>query len=416
MTKRELDQAWVFSILLKNEMTQQEAAVICGLSARQIRRKLKRFQKDGVLGLQHQSRGKPSNRKFKLTLVQDIIMLVKSKYSGFGPTLAAEKLEENHSIKIDHETLRRLMIKNKIYIERKKKTVQRAKREPKHHKGELVQLDGSFHVWFGKEYCNLLVFVDDATKEVFCRFAKESTRGVTETFALYIKKYGRPLNFYTDKGKVFKVNNGKNKDAITQFRRMLNELGIGIIYAHSPQAKGRVERMNRTLQDRLVKELKLLNVKTIDQANAMLDEFLVKFNKKFSIPSKKDESLFRPIDGYNLNSILCNKYKRKLNNDYTLSYKNELLQLDKKQPLMLYPRDTIEIQVAFDETKSLWKKGIKLNFKEIEKLPKPKIEINEYKIDNRGKKAPSNHPWRGIYRKPVIENVDISKESKRGHF
>jgi len=422
MSKKELNQAEVLGMLKRGVITQEKAAELCELSTRQIRRKLKRFLALGSGGIAHQSRGKASNRALGPSIVDRIIMLFKETYRDFGPTLFAEKLEEKHAIKVNHETVRRLLIKNNLYDPRQKKAVQRTWREPKHHKGEMVQLDGSYHIWFGDSYSTLILFIDDATKEVFARFQPESTQGVTETYELFLKKYGRPRKIYCDRGKVFKVNNNKQGESYTQFRRMNNELDVEMIYARSPQAKGRVERVFRTLQDRLEKELRLLNIITLDQANQMLDAFLEKFNKKFSISPRNSEELYRSVEGYDLNSILCYKYQRKLNNDYTISYKNRLIQIVKgKQPIMLYPRDVIEIYESFDGTISLWKKGLKLNCKEIEKRTKitsSKPSIDDDKVDKRyGKKVKKGHPWRqNSYEIEKVIKPDISNESKPGHF
>ncbi len=413
MSKREIDQIWVMKLLLKGEITQKEASEMCHLSPRQIRRKLLRYMQEGEVGLIHKSREKPSNRSIKPSIIQEILLHIKSKYYDFGPTLAAEKLEENHGINVNHETLRKIMIKHGLHTARKKKTVQRQWREPKHHKGELIQLDGSEHIWFGNEYSTLIVFIDDATREVFCRFAKESTEGVAQTLRLYLQKFGRPMKFYTDRGKVFKVNQKTIRPSETQFKRMLNELNIDLTYAYSPEAKGRVERVNRTLQNRLVKELRLLDIKTIEQANAMLDQFLEKFNHKFMVQPKNKESFFRSIDGYDLNSILCYKYKRTMNNDYTIVYKNRWFQLKKKQPLILYNQDKIDVHLDFDGTITLWKKGIKLDLIEINKPVRIMEEKKERKISSHIGKPKRNHPWR-IMASNCIE--DKSKELRTGHF
>lgn len=358
MSKKELDQIELFGLLKRGKLTQAKVAELCALSVRQVGRKLKRFVELGARGLKHALRGDPGNRGIKKELADDIVKLFEEIYRDYGPTLFAEKLEERHGIKIDHETVRRLLIKRGVYEPNRKKSVRRSRREPKHHCGEMVQLDGSEHIWFGNDYSTLIVFIDDATKETFARFAPESTQGVAETYRLFLKKYGRPMKIYCDRGKVFKVNNSKNNATHTQFKRMNDELEVELSYALSPQAKGRVERVNRTLQDRLVKELKLRSITTIDQANAILDEFLSSFNEKFKVRPKNNASLYRSIDGYNLNYILCYKYQRKLNNDYTISYKNRCIQLiARKQQVMTYPHDTIDVYEAFDSTISLWKKG-----------------------------------------------------------
>lgn len=425
MSKKERNQEWVFGMLLAGEIKQTEAAELLELTTRQVRRKFKRFITEGVVGLIHRSKNKPGNRKTEQTKIKKILELLTTIYVGFGPTLAAEKLLENHDIKIDHETLRKLMIKNDLHHTKKRKIINRIRREPKHHKGELIQLDGSYHIWFNGQYYTLIAFIDDATKEIFSYFAKESTEGVSKTFKLYIEKYGIPVALYTDRGKVFKVNNAKDhKMHQTQFERITKELDVKIIYARSPQAKGRVERLFRTLQDRLVKELALKKITTVEEANKLLlDYFLDKFNKKFSVPPKSETSFFRPInEEYDLNHIFCYKYKRIINNDFTIRFANRLFQLKSTSNSPIKPNDSVEIFVSFDGTLSIWKSGKKLGAKEIDSKPKLKAVVDEYddcqakdRIYRRPKPGSPFNKWVPKDKiKP--DKADISTESKRGHF
>lgn len=413
MSKKELNQVEVLSMVKSGAIKLKKAAELCNLSNRQIIRKYKEYKNNGPEAIAHKSRGKPSNRSINKSIIQKIIDLIICRYTGFGPTLLSEKLAENHNIKLNHETLRKIMIKNELYKPKKRKAVKRTWREPKHHAGELVQLDGSDHIWFNNIRSTLILFIDDATREIFAQFQPESIDGVTKTFRLFIEKYGIPRALYTDKGKVFKVNTnaGKNSGAITQFKRMCDELGCEIKYAYSPQAKGRVERVFRTLQDRLAKELKLKNITNVDDANAMLRDFLVKFNSKFSILPLNSQSLYRSSEKYNLNYILCYKFYRILNNDYTIAYKNKWYQLGKSQTAKLYAKDVIDVYEDFDGTISLWKNGIKLNCHPIEKrvITKPEV-IKAMSIKSQFPRRPnSNHPWRRDFRK----QSDISKELKR---
>lgn len=414
MNKKELNQVEVLSKVESGAITLKKAAELCNVSYRQIKRKYKAYITYGPKGLIHKARGKPSNRKLSQRIIDSILNLIQTIYFGFGPTLLAEKLEENHQIKVNHETVRRIMIKEGLFKPRKKKSVQRTWRDPKHHEGEMVQLDGSEHIWLGDSYSTLILFIDDATKKVYARFQPESVIGVTTVFREFITKHGLPRKIYCDRGKVFKVNNSKNKDAETQFSRMCKELDIEINYAGSAQAKGRVERVFRTLQDRLVKELKLQNINNTEDANKMLESFLEKFNSRFSIPAKNKEKLYRSIENYDLNSILCYKFKRKLNNDYTISFKTRWFQIGKKQKLILYAKEAIDVYESFDGTISLWKKGIKLNCFEIEKkIMNPKNKpIDEYKIDKRtlGNKPKKGHPWIRNSYEIEMNKRDISKK------
>lgn len=414
MNKKELNQVEILSKVRSGAITLKKATELCGLSYRQMKRKYKSYKKSGPAGLIHKSRGKPSNRGISQVIMDTILNLIKTIYMGFGPTLLAEKLEESHQIKVDHETVRKLMIKEGLLDTRKKRAIQRSWRDPKHHEGEMSQLDGSYHIWFGDTYSTLIAFIDDATKRVYARFEPESVIGVTNVFRKFINKYGLPRSIYCDRGKVFKVNNSKNKQAETQFKRMCNELDVELKFAYSPQAKGRVERLFRTLQDRLVKELKLQNITNIQDANRILESFLEKFNSKFSVSAKNREKFYRSADNYDLNSILCYKFQRKLNNDYTISFRNRWFQLGEKQPVILYARDIIDVYEAFDGTISLWKKGSRLNCFEIEKrvkTPKIKPVIDDYKFTVDPKKPSRNHPWRnpGIW----DNKGDISKKFSR---
>ena len=239
-------------------------------------------------------------------------------YFGFRPTFMTEKLEELHQIKISRETTRQIMIESGVWMAKNKKSpVIHQQRERRHCCGELVQIDGSPHAWFEDrgEPCTLLVYIDDATGRTYGKFAEaETTAAYMIATREYIKKYGRPLAFYSDKYSVFRINipGSTRKESLTQFGRALKELEIKLIYANSPQAKGRVERANQTLQDRLVKELRLRNISTIEEGNRYLEEFFCKHNEKFMMNPKKEIDLHQaalPDDA--LDKILCMKEYRK---------------------------------------------------------------------------------------------------------
>ena len=369
------------------------------MSTRQVRRKMKRFLKEGGAGLAHKGRNRASNRKMPAEIIEKILKLKREIYTDFGPTFFAEKLEEEHGIKIDHETLRRLLIRNDLWRLRRRKSTKRVWREPKHHTGELVQIDGSLHDWFETgQNCTLLAFIDDATKSVELCFAKQETiKSLVDITKNYLNKYGRPMALYSDCGKVFRVNNflGEGNRPNTQFRRMLNELDIKMIYAYSPQAKGRVERLFDTLQDRLLKEMRLKNIKSIDAANKFLqEEYIEKFNNKFMVKPKNKLDLHRTIDNYNLNSIFCIKEKRTLNNDGTLVYKERWMQVDKKQSVRLPPGIKITVNKQFDGTVSLSVKQHQINFKFIEKEQRTKSKPKDRKVRQRSYKPADNHPWK----------------------
>lgn len=412
MSKKELSQITIFDALINKKMTQKEASGLLKLSIRQIIRKQKRFEKLGAEGLIHQNRGKKGNRSISEETKKRIIELLQGKYLGYGPTFAAEKLYEYEKITIDHETLRRLMIQNDLWQQKKKKRKVFVWRERKHHFGEMVLVDGSEHIWFGNEHCTLIAFIDDATSTIELYFDKEETiKSVSETTKLYLKKYGRPRSMYTDRGKVFKVNNAKDKKKhFTQYQRMLSDLDIGITHAYSPQAKGRVERLFRTLQDWLPKELKLQGIKTMRAANKFLQDTFIEYaNKKLTVEPKNDVNLHQSIENYDLNSIFCLKYQRTLNNDNTIIYKNRFFLLDRKQSITLHNNEKITVNVNFDKTIILTVRGHRLGYKEIEKRPKKSSEPKKARKIALFKPR-KNHPWRSPGLSP---ESDISKKLKR---
>jgi hypothetical protein len=342
-------------------------------------------------------------------------------YKGFGPTFAAEKLLELNAININHETLRKLMIEWDIWYVRRRKKDSHVWRERKHHYGEMLQGDGSYHKWFNDEYSTLLALIDDATGKVELLFAQqETTESLSTVTKNYIKKNGIPRGLYVDRGKVFKVN-AHNPDGTrrTQYERMCGELGIEFKHAYSPQAKGRVERLFGTLQDRLCKELSMRGIKTIEQANVFLKEcYMELHNARFAKAPRNNLDLHMSYEDYDLESIFCIKEKRTLNNDYTIRYNNRWFQLAKKQTVVLRAGHSIIVLRAFDGTVSLKFNGHSLTFKEIfkENTPLKQVEKAEYVSDGRvnGHTPMRRHPWRTMGTLPKKpEACDISIELKK---
>ena len=274
MSDKEIQRLAVLQDVRDRRITQVRAAEILNLSTRQITRLLQKLKQDGVSGLTHASRGQPGHRRHDEAVKSECLSIISEHLLGFGPTLAHEKLMSMFGLNIPVETVRRWMTANELWIPRSK----RLKRpyQPRYNRdcfGELIQIDGSYHDWFeGRAAkCCLLVYIDDATgKLLHLRFCEaETTFDYMLSTRAYIEQYGKPLAFYSDKHSVFRVNQKSCQDSkITQFGRILNELNIDIIFANSPQAKGRVERANRTLQDRLIKEMRLEGISSIAEANA----------------------------------------------------------------------------------------------------------------------------------------------------
>lgn len=399
MSKKEINQTGVFERLASKEIKQKEAAKMLDLSTRQIRKKLKEFRRLGPISLIHKLRGKPSNNHLDGDLVNKALEIIKEKYPDFGPKFASEKLWENHKIKINHESLRLKMIQATLWQSKAKKISHRSWRERKECLGELVQLDGSPHDWFeGRApICTLLAFIDDATSKVLhLEFAEEATLPVMQASKNYFETYGLPQELYVDRGKVFKVNiHNVDEDKITQYRRAIEELGIKMTYARSPEAKGRVERLFGTLQDRLVKELRLKGISNIREANRFIrDEYLRKHNEKYSVCPKSPSNLHRKINSFNLDDILCLKEKRTLNSDFTLRFKNKWFQLEKKQPTLIFPKNEITITTHLNGDLGISIRDTKLNYHVINKPLFEKKPIISRKISSIPWKPPVEHPWR----------------------
>jgi DNA-binding Lrp family transcriptional regulator len=368
MSLKEKEQVVVFEQLKKSEISQVTAGQMLGFSERWVRKKLKRYLAIGILGLIHKNRGRPSQRAWKQEEKDRAIELFRGEFVGFEPTYGAEKLAELYGIKISKETLRKALIKAGLWTPGKKRVIYRKRRERKACLGLMIQLDGSPHDWFEGRApkCTLLVFIDDATsKLVWLEFAQsESFDGVMNATLKYFKKHGRPVSFYVDYGSVFSVNtNNPEREKLTQFERAMEELGVEVIHARSPQAKGRVERVNQTLQKRLVKEMRLAKISSIEAANKYVQGvYINEHNKRFAQAAAQPGNAHRPIKGFDLHNIFCAKEKRVLQNDFTISYKNRQLQLLKQQKAVIGPRQVIDVHEHLDGSVSLWIRGIRLDF------------------------------------------------------
>jgi transposase len=337
MSQKELHRLEHIRQVRQGGLTVTRAAELLGLSRSQVHRLLQAYDLDGLDGLVSKKRGRPSNRRHSEDFRNLALDLVREHYVDFGPTLAAEKLVERHRISVSKETLRQWMMEAGMWVsrrERKKRVFQpRGRRDCF---GELVQIDGSHHWWFedrGRK-CALLVYIDDATgKLLHLRFAaSENTFDYLHATKAYLQQWGKPIAFYSDKHGVFRSTHASMTDrtsGLTQFGRALYELNIDIICANTPQAKGRVERANQTLQDRLVKELRLRGIDTIEAANAYAPEFMADFNTRFGKPPRNPKDMHRPLaDHENLDDAMCRKEVRKLSHSLTLRYDKVMFILD----------------------------------------------------------------------------------------
>lgn len=372
MNRKEREQLIVFEKLKNKSITQVEAALQLGISTRWVRKKIKRYLEFEAAGLVHQSRNRISNKRWCENEKAFAIDLLRSDWHDFGPSFAVEKLKEIEDIKISKETMRQVMIKAGIWQAKKKKLKHRKRRERRLMIGLLIQLDGSPHDWFEGRgpWCTLLVFIDDATSRIlWLEFAEsESFKAVAGATKNYIEKHGRPVSFYVDFGSVFSVNlNNPEREKKTEFERIMAELLVKVSHATSPQAKGRVERANKTLQDRLVKEMRLANVSSMEAANQFVQkgDFIQKHNTKFAVPSAAEGNAHRSIENYNLYDIFCTQENRIVNNDFTVHYKRKLFQLNKRQAAIIRPKNYITISEHLDGKITLKIRNNQLNFKEV---------------------------------------------------
>ena len=336
MSERDLQRIEVLTEVLAGRRTVASAATVLDVTVRQVGRLLLRYRDDGGGGLIHKSRGKPSNHRANEGVREYALELVRTQYRDFGPTLAIEALYERHGIKVGRETLRTWMLEAGLWASRKQRKTFHQPRLRRESYGELVQIDGSEHRWFESrgEPCTLLVFIDDSTSRLLqLRFVpSESTASYFEALQGYVQSHGCPVAFYSDKHSIFRVNRpeAKGGQGMTQFGRALAELNIEIICANSSQAKGRVERANRTLQDRLVKELRLAGVSDMEAGNRFLPRFIERYNERFSVRAAKPEDLHRTLNlaASRLQDILCHREQRYVGAQLTFHYERKLIILE----------------------------------------------------------------------------------------
>ncbi|MGN6775915.1 ISNCY family transposase [Rhizobium sp.] len=339
MSERDLQRIEILSKVVSGRMTLVSAAYVLDLSTRQVRRLLDRIRTDGAASIRHKAIGRPSNNRISDGIRDYAVTLVGERYADFGPTLAAEKLAERDGLRVSRETLRSWMVDAGLWLSAKQRRTFHQPRLRREAYGELVQIDGSEHRWFEDRGppCSLLVFVDDATGKLMqLRFVRsESAFSYFEALALYLRRHGAPVAFYSDKHSVFRVakKDAKGGQGMTQFGRALCELNIEILCANSSQAKGRVERMNRTLQDRLVKELRLAGICDMETGNAFLPGFMEHYNARFAIIPARSEDLHRPLNlaPGRLTEILCKREQRYVGSQLTFSFERKRIMLEETE-------------------------------------------------------------------------------------
>jgi transposase len=386
----------IMKMVSQGRFTLKQAAEQCQLSYRQIKRLYRRYKAEGDAGVVHQARGQKSNRKHPHR--EMIIARYKERYEGFGPTLAAEKLQEDDQLYVDHDTLRGWLLEENIWHKQRKRSPYRRQRERYAQFGELIQIDGSIHDWLeeGRTRC-LLNMVDDATGKTLAHMESgETTRCVFLVIWKWIERYGIPLAFYVDLKTVYVSK--KNTTTFSHVEKACKKLGIRIIRAYSPQAKGRVERNHGVYQDRFVKELRLKKIKTIDGANMILENgFVDKLNMKFEKIPRNSLSAHRPLNDIDLNQILCWEYERQVNNDWTISFQNKIYQIEKSYGDLVRPKAKVFVRRHLDNSISAWYKEKKLSVTLLDSRPKnlPKAKVIDvtYSVSASARANKAKTPW-----------------------
>ena len=379
----------------RRELKIPEAAELMGLSVRQARRVWKRFQSESAAGLVHRLRGRLSNRRMSEDLADRIVKLHQERYADFGPTLACEKLASEHALMVSPNTLSRLLKERGLWVRRRRRGKHRKRRERRSCFGSMVQMDGSHHDWFeGRAAkCVLMVMIDDATSRTYARFyPAETTEAAFDVFGRWVKQRGIPRSIYVDRHSIYRDPDDQHR--VTQFGRAMKELSVELICAHSPQAKGRVERRNAVFQDRLVKEMRLRKISSIDQGNALLEGmFLADLNQRYAIDPKRQQDLHREVDGQTkLDEVLCVQEQRVVGEDWCVRWKNRWLQIQKRhEPLRLAGKRVLVKQKADGEL-ILEYKAQRLTCRELTQQPAP-VRIKKPVINNRRWKPAADHPW-----------------------
>ncbi|MDO9028006.1 MAG: ISNCY family transposase [Candidatus Roizmanbacteria bacterium] len=410
MTTIERLRLTVIEELTEGRINGTTAATRLNLSVRQIKRLKLKFKEKGHDGLIHGSRGRLGLRKTNINLENNIVKIINEKYPDFGPLMTYEKLQEIHQIKIGRETIRAIMIRHSIWkLKKRKRSQYFSWRERRFSYGELQQFDGSYHDWFeGRnpllpEAC-LLASIDDATGKItdMVMDKNESVEAVFRFWLQYVKLNGTPSGIYLDKFSTYKINHPSavdNAELMTQFKRAMKELGVNLIFANTPQAKGRIEKLFGTLQDRLVKEMRLASINTIETANKFMKEkFIPWYNSRYAVIPKSETDCHRKLDAsttLKLKSIFAKHYVRGINNDYTIQYKTRWYQLKQIQPLTVYKKDKVLIEERLDNTIKIKYKDRYLNFFE---LPMKPLKVKSFPIVLTEHKSnwvpPIDHPWR----------------------
>lgn len=418
MSKEELKRLGVMKDLQEKRMKQRTAGEILGISVRQVKRLLRTYRRDGAAGLVSKQRGRASHHQLAPETVRAALDLLRGRYMGFGPTLAHEKLVELEGLKLSLGSVRKIMIEEGLWKARKARRLEvHQMRERRASYGELVQMDGADHAWFEgrSERCTLLVMIDDATGALGALLfvPDETFFGYCSLVRQYLGVHGRPAGLYTDKHGIFRINitNAGSGDNLTQFGRAMQELEIPILCANTPQAKGRVERAILTLQDRLVKEMRLRGIDDMQQGNTYLPEFMADFNARFATQPRSSLDAHRPLlANHNLDQILTWQESRTISKNLTVQFMNVVYQIQTDRPAYaLHNTQVVACQDMHGKVTILYK-GAPLDYTIFHKQKRQAEVVTAKQVDralvneSKAHKPAPNHPWRIT---PAV--------SKRGH-
>jgi transposase len=407
MSQRERHRLETFARVRRREITLAKASELLRLSYRQAKRCFGRYREEGDRGLVHRLRGQPSNRQADARQKRRVLAVYEKKYADYGPTLATECLKQEDGLEVAVETLRQWLLSAGLWRKQRRRRPYRQRRLRKEYFGELVQMDGSHHDWFEgrRDWAVLMVLIDDATSQVFAWFSEgETTIAAMEAFSGYVERYGLPRALYVDRDSIYRCDrestmaeNLAGKEPTTQFGRVMEELDVGVIMAHSPQAKGRVERVNGTLQDRLVKALRREKISDLPTANRFLQrKFLATFNRRFAKKAARPADLHRRVPrGLDMNRVLSIQEARVVQNDWTLRFENRWFQLAEIHRKLVLAGRSVTVCQRLDGRLELLYGGRELTYRELPAAPQRRPEESEPAIrSNQGQRPAGDHPWR----------------------
>lgn len=403
----------------RGELRLAKAAELADLSYRQAKRVYRRYREESDRGLVHRLRGRPSNRGSDPKRREQALTLYREHYHDFGPTLAVEYLVREHQLMLGVETLRRWLIQEGLWQAKRKRSVHRRWRERKEHRGEMVQMDGSHHDWFEgrREWACLMVMIDDATNFTYAQFFEEETTvAAMTTFGRYVEQQGLPQSLYVDHDSIYETTRDATVDEelaetgpLTQFGRAMRELNVKLILAHSPQAKGRVERRNAVFQDRLVKAMRLAGLSDLQAANRYLEEtFLPQLNQQFNVRPKRKADVHRSVPrGVRLGQVLSLQETRVVQNDWTVRWRHRRFQLTAANQKLALVRQSVLVCERLDGTISLVYRGRELAWEEItEQASTPPAHVPQPTGLGRVAQRPGpSHPWKRPFKAPLVETA-----------